>query len=289
MNFIQGIFEARMLRDANNAKMLTYTDCCERIYLSLLILELMRHYSKYQDLAKKYAQRTVNKDNYKIFRMHSTDLYNFIYFVTGDDSALEKLKDPESAKKMRATTTLPTMAVNRYLSQLANDQKPTNVSQTLIKLESALKITNSDYKNLRRFVTNLSGANDKERSRWVTRMVFAARAKLRNSDIIDDFEKLVAERDLESNRVPDPEPTVSVPDLTFSSSKLLYYQYIVGKENLANTRLFLQQARDSKAIPSQYVQGYLPAIELLDDIVSAGPAYINALRALHQRAKKGRK
>ena len=30
----------------------------------------------------------------------STDLHNFIYFVAGDDEAMEKLKDPEAPKKI---------------------------------------------------------------------------------------------------------------------------------------------------------------------------------------------
>jgi len=34
------------------------------------------------------------------------------------------------------------------------------------------------------------------------------------------------------------------------------------------------------------VQAYLPAIEMLDDIVQAGPAFVQQLRALQKRAKK---
>jgi hypothetical protein len=30
----------------------------------------------------------------------------------------------------------------------------------------------------------------------------------------------------------------------------------------------------------------MPAIKMIDDIVAAGPAYVNNLRALHKRAKK---
>ena len=33
--------------------------------------------------------------------MYSTDLYNFVYFVTGDEEAINKLKDPKSAMEMR--------------------------------------------------------------------------------------------------------------------------------------------------------------------------------------------
>jgi hypothetical protein len=37
-----------------------------------------------------------------------------------------------------------------------------------------------------------------------------------------------------------------------------------------------------------FVQAYLPAIEMIDDIVKAGPGYIQMLRALQNRAKKAR-
>lgn len=288
MDFIKGLYEARMLRDENNAKVLTYTDCCERLYLSLLMLEFMRYYPQTKNFVKSYASRT-KKNNYKDFRLHSTDLYNLIYFVNGDEAAIDKLKDPAAAKKVRSQTHLPLLSLNRYLSQLSNDSKPLGVAETFNKIESGLKITNSDYKSIRRVFLNLRSTSEKEKSQAATRLLLAARAKLRNSDLIDDYEKLISSKDLESNKVADPEPKVSVPDLTPSSTKLLHYQYIVGKENIALTRLFMQMAKDGKSIPPQYVRGYLPAIQMLDDIVSAGPAYISALRALHQRAKKGGK
>lgn len=288
MDFIKGLYEARMLRDENNAKVLTYTDCCERLYLSLLILEFMRYYPTSRSFSKSYASRT-KKNDYKTFRLHSTDLYNFIYFVVGDDEAMNKLKDPGAARKTRQQINFPLIILNRYLTQLSNDNQPTNVAETFNKIEAALKISNTEYKNIRRVFLNLRSTPQKEKSQAATKLLIAARAKLRNSDLIDDFEKLIVLNDLESNKVQDNEPKVSVPDLTPSSVKLLHYQYIVGKENLALTRLFMQMARDGKSIPPQYVRGYLPAITLIDDIVSAGPSYVAALRALHQRAKKGGK
>ena len=46
--------------------------------------------------------------------------------------------------------------------------------------------------------------------------------------------------------------------------------------------------KDGKATSGQMNQAYLPTVKMIDDIVSGGPAYIQQLRALHQRAKKGR-
>ena len=220
--------------------------------------------------------------------MFSTDLYNFIHFVDGDDDAVGKLKDPESAKKVRKTTTLPIMAVNRYLSQLGNDAQPSQVANLFLKLETALNIKNGDYLAIRRIITNLNNASQYDKEKYITRLAFAVRAKLRNSDVIEEFEKFVSSKNFEIDRVPDPEPTVSVPDIavTNTMSNLQYYRYLVGQENLMMAKMFLDKAKDGDTVPGQYVRGYLPIVKMIDDIVQSGPAYIQQLRAIHQRAKK---
>jgi hypothetical protein len=70
---------------------------------------------------------------------------------------------------------------------------------------------------------------------------------------------------------------------------IIYYRLIVGAENLMRARLFLELAKDGKNIPSAYVKGMQPAIEMLDDIVSAGPGFVQMLKVLHKRAQKTHK
>ena len=67
---------------------------------------------------------------------------------------------------------------------------------------------------------------------------------------------------------------------------IIYYRLIVGAENLMRAKMFLQLAKGGKNIPSAYVKGYQPAIEMLDDIVSAGPGFVQLLKVLHKRAQK---
>ena len=93
MDFIKELHEARMTR-GQGPKSLTYTDCCERAYLTMLILEMLRKFPGMTPIVKKYAQNTSGYDSYKHFRMSGTDLYNFVYFINGDDVAINKLKDP---------------------------------------------------------------------------------------------------------------------------------------------------------------------------------------------------
>jgi hypothetical protein len=285
-SFLRDLHESRMTKDNGNAKKLTYTDCGERLYLTLLALETMRQYPDFKAYVQRYAKKTAGFEQYKMYRIMGTDLYNFTYFLVGDSGAQDKLKDPESAKRMRASTKLPTAAINRYINAVAQGKTPVQVNNLFQAIESALKVTNSDYKSIRRNLMNFARLTKAEKRLISTRLIFAVRAKLRSSDIIEDFEKFASIKNLEKASVIDPEPTISTPDISTSARDLALYRYLVGDRNLALTKKFLEQAKDGKAASANMVQAYLPAIEMLDDIVKAGPAFIQNLRALHKRAKK---
>ena len=290
MEFLAELHEARMTRDSNNQKVLTYTDCCERLYLIMLSLELLRRYPQFAPLAHGYAKKTTDRDSYKHFRMYATDLYNFAHFVTGDEDTLSKLKDPTGAMAVRKRTTLPTMAFNRYLMGLASGRASTmNDQQVFINIESALHITNQDYKDVRRNIFNLQRLATADKKKIVTRLLFAVRAKLRSSDIIQYVEELASVKDLETARISDPEPTVSVPDISVQGRDLALYRYIVGTDNIMLTKKFIELAKQGKPIAPQFVQAYLPAIKMIDNIVKGGPAFVSMLRTLEKRAKQQHK
>ena len=286
LEFLSDLYEARMTRNSGDTAKLTYNDCCERLYLTMLVLELLSKYPKYMPYARAYAKKTKDA-NYKRFQMHGTDLHNFIYFVNGDDEALAKLKDPDSARMVARRTTLPTNNINRYLSTLSSGQvsRPT---ETFMSIETALKISNTDYKATRRLLGNFDKLSTMEKKKVATRLALATRAKLRSSDIIIYMEELLAERDLETRSVKDNEPTISVADIGVSGQELSMYRFLVGSKNLVGTKKFLELARSGNSIPSTFVKQYLPAIVLIDDIVKAGPGYVQMLRSLQKRAKRRR-
>jgi len=284
MQFLQELEEARMTRNDQNMKVLTYADCCERLYLTLLVLDLLKNFPNASATVRDYARKSLDL-TYERFKISGTDLYNFIYFVTGDDRALGKLKDPGAAKRSRAITSLPISSVKTFLRQL-NSGTGAPSTQLFIKLENVLNIINTDYKGIRRSIGNWDTLNTNAKKATTTKLLYAVRAKLRSSDIIDDFEKFASQRDLESERVPDNEPVFSKPDISAASRDYVFYRYLVGTENLMLVKGFLQLAAEGKPIPSQMVKAYLPAIKALDDIVRAGPSYISMFRSIQNRAKK---
>lgn len=285
MDFLKDLHEARMTKDDGSSSKLTYSDCCERLYLTLLVLETMRQFPEFRIFVQKYAEKTAGFELYKYYRIMGTDLYNFIYFVVGDDSAQNRLRDPDAAKKLKKETRVPVRDLNRYINSLARGKEPLLSTSLFINLEKSLRITNSDYREIRRYVVDFKKLTKAEKERFVTRLIYAVRAKLRNSDLIDDFEKLAAIKNLEKASISDTEPVISVPDISVSPSDIALYRYLVGTDNMMLTKKFLELAKDGKGIPSVMVQAYFPAIKLIDDIVQAGPAYVQNLRALHKRAK----
>ena len=285
-SFLRDLHESRMTKDNGNAKKLTYTDCGERMYLTLLALETMRQYPDFKAYVQRYAKKTAGFEQYKMYRIMGTDLYNFTYFLVGDSGAQDKLKDPESAKRMRASTKLPTSAINRYINAVAQGKTPVQLNNMFQAIESALKVSNSDYKSIRRNLMNFARLTKAEKRLISTRLIYAVRAKLRSSDIIEDFEKFAAIKNLEKASVIDPEPTISTPDLSTTGAELALYRYLVGDRNLALTKKFLEQAKDGKAASANMVAAYLPAIKMIDDIVKAGPGAVQQLRAVHKRAKR---
>lgn len=286
MDFIKDLHEARMTRNESDQKALTFTDVCERLYLHLLILEFLRQFPSSKPFTKMYAQKTIAHESYKHFRIHSTDLFNLIYFATGDDDAINKLKNPGAAKKQRAVTQLPLMALNRYLSEIKSGSANKDM-QIFLKLESTLKITNTTYKTVRRNVQSLDRLSPNALKETVTTLLLACRAKLRNSDIISELETLAAIKDLETYTVKDNEPKVSTPDLLPSTKELALYRYIVGQRNLVLTKQLIDNVKGGRGATAQQLKAYAPAMELIDDIVKAGPSYIQQLRNIHNRAKKG--
>ena len=288
MDFIKDLHESRMTKDNGSSQRLTYTDCGERMYLILLALETMRQFPQFRIPVQKYCARTAGFELYKYYRIMGTDLYNFVYFLVGDDKAQRKLKDPDAAIELKKKTRLPVAAVNRYINSLAQGKEPALITKMFVDIESALNITNTDYKNVRRALNSFGKLNLQERQLLVTRLTFAVRAKLRSSDIADDFEQFVAAKNLEKSDVYDPEPQISIPDISTAPADIALYRYLVGAKNMALTKRFLDQAKNGKAVSAEMMKAYMPVIELIDDIVRAGPAYVQNLRAVHARAKKQR-
>ena len=60
-SFLKDLHESRMTKDNGSSQRLTYTDCGERMYLTLLALETMRQYSQFAPVVQKYCKKMDEK------------------------------------------------------------------------------------------------------------------------------------------------------------------------------------------------------------------------------------
>jgi len=286
--FLTELQEARMTRNADNQRRLTYADCKERAYLTLLMLQVMRYYPSHRDTAARYAYKTVMYREYRRFRVDGTDLYNLFYFITGDDVALDKLKDPQAAKDDRKKTLISVGKLNGYLRSLGANGSPTNKDYEILSLlERELEIQNNDYKEIRRRLVTFDTDTPKERQTTVTRLLFAGKVKLTDGDFLHQFTALTLDKNLENLNLTNPEPTFSAPDdVVVPYEQLRNYRYLVPTNMVPYVGKFLQSARAGRSILANFTQSYLPIIIMIDDIVRAGPAYIEQLKQVHNRAKR---
>ena len=285
--FIHEIAESRLTRNGYSQKTLTYNDCKERAFLIKLMIHVMRHYKSYKIPAGKYAYKTVMYRDYTRFRVDSTDLYNLFYFITGDENALGKLKDPDGAAIERKKTFISVGKLNGYLRSTGSyDSVGTSINR-IIELERELGIKNSDYKQIRRRLATFDTDTYSERQTTVTRLLFAGRSKLSNSDFLQEFTKLAIDKNLEDMTKTGPEFQPSVPDAA-SEQRVENYRFLVPVSRLPYIANFLQQAKGGRAVVANFMQAYLPIVLMVDDIVRAGPAYVNQLKQLHSRAKRNK-
>lgn len=71
-----------------------------------------------------------------------------------------------------------------------------------------------------------------------------------------------------------------------TSRELSLYAFLVDRDKLMLVKKFVELSRDGRSIPATMTKAYQPIIEMVDDIITAGPSYVQLLKVLHARAKK---
>ena len=142
---------------------------------------------------------------------------------------------------------------------------------------------------LRQSIGNYAKISKKERKETITQLLFAARAKLRSSDIIDEFSAWAALNNYELDSVNDTEDSFSQPDILIKGPEMINYRYLVGPKRVALAYRFVEYAFKGLPIPIEYIKSYLPIIEMIHDFIEAGPTAISQLKVLHKRIKKNKK
>ena len=286
--FFDYISEGKLVRNDSLQRM-TYTDVCDLILLYFLALQTMRFYPSSRKYVQNYTKEVLKWNDWHYHRMSGNDLYNLLNIVDGEDRLIDKLKNPSSAKTLRQRTYFPTLACKRLLRDMSNGKNPSSSDASeLMKINNALK--NSKYNSQRRNVANFKALSNQDRKKTITEIEISLKARGRTSDLLDYYIMFVTAYDLESDRAVDREPVVSVPDPIEADVKDINMLRLLGvpTKDLPFAYKVLSLASRGMAIPPRFATAYKPIMQIVDDIVKAGPGYVNLFKQVHKRAQSAR-
>jgi gas vesicle protein len=96
--------------------------------------------------AKTYAQNTVTYENFDAMRGNASDLHNILTVLANQSKFDDKIT-------VDLHIAVPVLQIKKYLRDIvAGHKEPGMDRQLFMKLEGYLKISNSQYKNIRRSV-----------------------------------------------------------------------------------------------------------------------------------------
>ena len=277
--FLQYVAEGRVVRRQSDLSRYTFQEICEKIYLSFLTLSLLKNFSQTKSFAKSYATQTLTYGSFERIRTTANDLHNMLAVVAGTTDVVNKLANKNAAMALRQRQTVPELAIQRYLRTFSNDYR------FLTQLESALGITDADYKNLRRTISDFTSLDSKRKQVTTTRLLQALRAKLPGTDLQRQTQKFADSQKLELDNVVDAELTVS-PGKEMSADEMSAYRILVGSQNVRRAKMAVDMAKQGRSIPGQLVASYVPIMKMIDDIAKGGFTFVRLLQTVHDRAKR---
>tara|TARA_B100000427_G_scaffold190107_1_gene157973 strand:- start:899 stop:1465 length:567 start_codon:yes stop_codon:yes gene_type:complete len=182
--FLKYVSEGKVIRRHSDLQRFSFPEVTERIYLSFLILTMLRNVDQTKSFTKMYADQTMAKGTFDQVRMINNDLANMLAIVSGDPEITKKLKNKNQAQAMRQRQPVPVMALRRYLRTWEEPYK------FLTQLERALNINDASYRNLRRAISDYDNLNDRAKKQATTKLLQLARSKLAGTDITKKLQEI---------------------------------------------------------------------------------------------------
>ena len=275
--FLKYVSEARIVRRQSDLQRYTFQEITERIYLSFLTLSLLKNFNQTAGFVKTYATQTLSYSNFDQVRGRANDLHNMLAIVAGDPTIVQKLANKNAAMALRQRQSVPVLAIRRYLRDFKNDYS------FLSQLETALSVSNSDYKNLRRAISDFKKLDSKRQKVTTTRLLQALKAKLAGTDLQKQASMLANKQKLELDSVVDAERTAPGKDMT--PDEMSAYRLLVGASNVRRAKVAADMIKSGRAVPAPIMAAYAPVVKMIDDIARGGYTYVRLLQTIHDRAK----
>ena len=276
-SFLQYVAEGRVVRRQSDLQRYTFQEITERIYLSFLKLALLKNFSQTKNFVKSYSAQTLTYGSFDRVRTTANDLHNMLAIVAGNTEIVQKLANKNAAMALRQRQTVPVNSIKSYLRDFKNEYR------FLTQLERGLGISNPDYKNLRRAISDFISLDSKRKKVTATRLLQALKAKLPGTDLQRQTQTFADKYNLELDNVVDAERTV--PGVELTPNEMQAYRLLVGAANVRRAKIAADMVKQGKAVPAPVMVAYAPIVTMIDDIAKGGYTFVKLLQVIHARAK----
>ena len=198
--------ESKMFRN-NHLSQLTLRDTVDSVFLNLLTLYMLSKEFETRPFAQDYAARTMSFANFTTPRVGGTDLYQGLHIMlypAGRTASL--LKAPEQNSALATQLHTNAKLVKDFVRGVATGTLDrTTAIRIMYRLEGQMGIDISNYKSLRRLITDWENLTTTQRQLCVTRLLQYYRLRGRRSELLPVLETLARNKDMELTDVGNAE------------------------------------------------------------------------------------
>jgi hypothetical protein len=183
--------ESKMYRNAYLGGM-TLRDAADNAFLSLLTLYLFYKEFETSPSAREYARKTMMFGNWNTPRVAGTDLYQALHIMSQPEGkTADQLKAKDQNRFLAQKLHVNLKFIREFLRGMVNGNLDRAMAvRTMYRLEGQMAIGISNYKSLRRMITDWENLTKFQKAITVTRLLQYFRVRARRSDLYPMLETL---------------------------------------------------------------------------------------------------
>jgi len=210
LSIISDLNESTMFRSKQQVQTTDARFMIDFAFINLLTIELLFNEGETNSSAQSYAAKTIQYQNFNSYQQSGTDLY-----IALNSILTKKLVGDRLVASKINKLAVPYSKIKDYLIKLSNGVSYPGANAFFFSLERSFDITNSNYKDLRRLITNWSNLDDNQQKLVVTRLLQFYRTTAIRSELYQVLNDYAREQDLELKNVKNAEqPRSSVSPLS---------------------------------------------------------------------------
>lgn len=182
-DFIQELNEARLYRGTSTLQGRSAEELAKISFLMIMMLEILR--TEDAKFAVKYADQTLQYEQFEAMRTSATDLHNLLAVLNNQDDFEERIT-------VNHNISVPVLQLRRYLRDISNKRKDRGLDRGLfIKLETFFKISDSTIKQIRRFVGDWHDVSNNEKADTRKQIKNMLQGYGQQNDLLIQFKTLI--------------------------------------------------------------------------------------------------